>query len=400
MKIGRLINQWDIVIKIKKIISITFIVGVMLIAVGCTTKKVNSTVCKYEQKSIVNGLTLSKSVYQDDTLTIYHDGSLSANYEVISVSTDNNNDYMDNNEWEYEVNDRKIIITFVDAEDINSIVISDESGNNEYHLRWLNTDQYAALYYVFADDIGMDLCDGDETLYYTDEELEARAQKQAKYKQEQERIWNRIEGYYESEILGEFLHFITSENGIRYAYLDGEYKIVCGIEDFDGCISVICEAGGLQIDMEFNLSDDGRYIEDEQTIEVEGRYATVSVRYNKTEQKIYDDEQKALFEQLIGRWRPVEGSRLGLTIDDITIYDSEFYEELFCVFDIYEEFGQYFLKTSYTYHIVDIAIDEGNIVVICYDNGIKRTLSFSLGTEETEGMIFFEEIEVFFENIE
>ena len=109
MKTGRPINNESIA-KIKKILSITVLVGVMLIASSCASKKEEGTVYEYKEKNLTSKITISKSVYKDNSLTIYHDGFSSENYSVVNISSNNNNDH---------------------------------------YLRWLNTDQYAVLHYTF-----------------------------------------------------------------------------------------------------------------------------------------------------------------------------------------------------------------------------------------------------------
>lgn len=392
MIIERSINN-ESTAKIKKIFSITVLVGVMLIVSSCASKKEDGTVYEYKEKNLTRQITISKSVYKDNTLTIYHDGFSSEKYSVQYISTNNNNDYMDSDTWKYEIDDSKIIITCDNAEDINSLVITDENNDNDYYLRWLNTDQYAVLHYTFADDAGMVIDEGDESLYYTKEELEESAQKEAEYKAQQEQIWNRIEGYYETVISGEFMYFITLENGSRCVYQNGEYIFVDFIDDDDGHITIFYEKSALEYNINLKLSDDGRYLNEEKYIYVDGQYERRLVRYNKTKLKTYDNEKKALFEQVIGDWCQMEGSNVDIAID------SEFYEEFLDGFYIYEEFGHYLICATYTYPISDIIKDGDSIVVIFYDNGIKRTLHCSKGTEENERLLFIEETNGVLENI-
>ena len=190
------------------------------------------------------------------------------------------------------------------------------------------------------------------------------------------------------------MYFITLENGNRYVYRNGEYIYVRAIDDDDGHITIFYEKSALEYNIKFNISDDGRYLKEEQYIYVDGQYETRLVRYNRTNLKMYDKEKKALFEQVIGRWYQKEGSNVDLAIEN------EFYEEFRYGFHIYEEFGHYLLRATNTYPISDIVKDGDSIVVIFSDNGIERTLHCTQGTEENEGLLFIEETNGVLEFIE
>lgn len=179
----------------------SLIVSSMLLLSACSALD-KGTVYEYDEPELVSGLVLTRAVYKDDTLTLYHDGTIDDDCRL----------YSEYYAFEYEIDDDCIVITYDDIDEVTSFSI-ERSQHYRYNLRYLNSDQYAVLAYEYATEVGWSLRDGDPDSYYTEVELEVQARNQAERQAAFDASWAIVEGYYEAQD-GRYIEFFIDDNGI------------------------------------------------------------------------------------------------------------------------------------------------------------------------------------------
>ncbi len=212
---------------------------------GCTLPG-NRTVYKYDDPKIVDDFVLTKSVYEEDRLTLFLNSPLSDKCKVRSdVDID------------YEIKNGRIEITADDVSEITSLTIHNDQ--HKYELRYLNTDQYAVLAYTNVVDIGWMHDGGEIEDYYTQDELD----EQRRRKEEQQAIfdanWTVVKGYYEADS-GNSIKFYgdTYDRFLREGKHSYSVKYVW--IDSDGKVSVECDGGYMQYFFYCVIAEDGTYI--------------------------------------------------------------------------------------------------------------------------------------------
>ncbi len=230
----------------KKVISI-LLISLMLVFTGCSTIKddsdretktskteaeVETTTYRYVYPCIAEPLIITKSEYSDGVLRIYHDGTLDDSYRIYC-------DY----DIDYEINDECATIYYHTIEDITALTFTTDWY--KFDIRYLDSDQYAVLAYIFAMDYGWDIYAGSETDYYTAQELEDMEQRRAERQNEFLRCWDIVEGRYNASN-GDYIEFyvlnendyLVSQNGYTYRVLyitetDNHYEISCSDDPYD-----------------------------------------------------------------------------------------------------------------------------------------------------------------------
>ena len=87
----------------------------MLLLSACSALD-KGTVYEYDEPELVSGLVLTRAVYKDDTLTIYHDGTIDDDCRL----------YSEYYAFEYEIDDDCIVITYDDIDEYIIRVPADE----------------------------------------------------------------------------------------------------------------------------------------------------------------------------------------------------------------------------------------------------------------------------------
>lgn len=220
---------------------------------GCTLPG-NQTVYKYDDPEIADDLVLTKSVYEEGKLTIYLASKMSDDLDVWITSD------VDDDAYECKTFSNRIEITGDNLKEVTAICIEDDIY--KYDIRYLDTDQYAVLAYIWADDLGWDLVAGDEEDYYTAEEL---AEFDRRGKEAEERYnanWELIKGRYESDN-GNVIELYEDETGERFLKTaDEEYPYrVFNVGIYESSVDVLCQDGPLEYRFECELAEDGSYIE-------------------------------------------------------------------------------------------------------------------------------------------
>lgn len=147
----------------------------------------------YDNPDVIHALSIIKSVYDRNELRIYIYGGIS---DKFNVSCYNKNHYLLEEKFDTSYKDGCFSIKGDSANLISGVVFS--SGESRYMIRHLDTNQYAILYDTFVCDIGWELCDGDESLYYTREEIAAREEHIAAAQKKYEDTYKQFEGMWVS----------------------------------------------------------------------------------------------------------------------------------------------------------------------------------------------------------
>lgn len=153
--------------RIKKIYFV--LISVMLLfACGCAN---NHTTYTYDNPKEASGFTLNKAVYTKGKLKLYSP-DFGGKFELTCY--DNNFNVIEE-EFETSYKDGVYTIKGKAAEKISGIVLQNYS--TKYCIRYLDSNQYAAICYYEATEIGWTTSDDGEN-YYTEEERQK--QKEAK----------------------------------------------------------------------------------------------------------------------------------------------------------------------------------------------------------------------------
>ncbi len=219
----------------------------MLLFSGCFAFD-KGTVYKYDNPELIPGLVLTSAVYKEDTLTIYHDGTIDEDCLLYS-------EYYD---FDYEIDDECIVITYVNIEEVTSFSI-EHKQHYKYNLRYLNSNQYAVLAYEFATEIGWNYIGGDPDSYYTEIELEQQARNQAERQAAFDASWAIVEGYYESQN-GSHIEFYIDDNGTPLLSENNHNKRVFSFGSSGSSWVANCLDDPYDYTFYFELADDASYI--------------------------------------------------------------------------------------------------------------------------------------------
>lgn len=192
----------------------------MLIGCGKTVNKeekqnknASKNVFTYENANLVKDITISKSEYGEGILTIYHGGSFDDRFKV-NVTFEG-----DEKEYTYEIDSEKITIKSDAIDSIDQVNLYSNWAN--VYLRYLNSNQYAILYYCWADDLGWDLVGGEWESYYTPEEIAAQKKKAEERQKDFKQNFEMLKGTWAEEEGYRTIRFFEEENGPMVCFWDG-----------------------------------------------------------------------------------------------------------------------------------------------------------------------------------
>ena len=216
----------------------------------------------YDDADVIDSVSIEKSVYDENCLKIYMSGAFTPDY---IMCYDEDFDLIDC-EWEYNYLNGKMVIKGEEAEKISGISF----GNHymQYYMRYLDSDQYAIFSLLLADDIGWIEGEGDATLYYTQEELDAQRESIEEAQRKLEETFAEFEGMWVSdEDPGAYVRFYY-EDGHRSMEIcrladDGEYYSeyysvddISVSEGYDGEVLTILDSPSWGMMIEYNLAED------------------------------------------------------------------------------------------------------------------------------------------------
>lgn len=175
---------------------------------GMLTACDKKTSYQYGKTELCDTLHIYKTEYKGDIMKLYCEGKYISS-DIGIVCYDAAFQEMDA-DFTYNYKDGVLTIKADFAGQISGLKITANSYVY-YMLRYLDSDQYAILYYYFADDLGYEEF-GDREAYYTDEELarfEASKEKERKRKEE---AFSYVEGDWISEDGTEELSFLKQDD--------------------------------------------------------------------------------------------------------------------------------------------------------------------------------------------
>lgn len=233
--------------RLTKALSILLIVSMFVLNTGCSLFE-KGTVYKYDEPEIVEGLELTRAVYTEDTLRLYHNGSIDDSFRVYS------NDGAPDRLLEYVINNRYIEVTSENIEELNSLMLENEYYM--YRIRYLDSNQYAVLGFEDVVCAGLIELECDTSAYYTDEEIAAQEEYRQREQERFDEAWAIVEGTYES-CDGDIISI--NYNAYGTPCYSGNLIVSIWAGD-DNTYTFHCYAGHHEYYPSITMSEDGSYI--------------------------------------------------------------------------------------------------------------------------------------------
>lgn len=182
-------------------IVVVLIVGLLIVVPMVSKKEGNikvksdSTTYEYGTKIINSDIEIKKSEYSKTKLTISITNKFDNGIRSIDCYDSDFNPI--DSEFDYTYKLGKLVIEGSDIEKISGLTIYFQDSYAK--IRYLNTKQYAILYYTWADDAGFILSGGDRDMYYTKDEILEMDQKKLDAIRKLEETFMYFEGEWISE---------------------------------------------------------------------------------------------------------------------------------------------------------------------------------------------------------
>lgn len=188
-------------------------------------KKVNKVIYTYVNPNNVESFKMDKATYYDNQLVLSID-DLDRCYKTVEVY---DKDFNKLDGYDYTIGRDEIVVDGDDVRKISGINIY----NNDWNyitIRYLDSNQYQALVWYEATDVGTIIGEGDEDAYLTQKEKEARLERQKQYEAKVDETFRKFEGKWVCESdPNEYIEIYEDENGVRristtsYYQSEGEY---------------------------------------------------------------------------------------------------------------------------------------------------------------------------------
>lgn len=181
----------------------------------------------YDDPDNVDSIKIYKSTYYDNQLVISINDDFDRNfYNTVTVY---DKDFNELDGYDYTFTNGEIVIDGKDVRNISGINIA----NNCFSyitVRYLDSNQYQALVWYEATDVGTIIGEGDEYAYLTQKEKEARLERQKQYEAKVDETFRKFEGKWVCESdPNEYIEIYEDDNGVRrinttsYYQSEGEY---------------------------------------------------------------------------------------------------------------------------------------------------------------------------------
>lgn len=200
-----------------KITMMILVCGMLLLCCGCSNSD-KKKLFEYNNPQKSSGLTLYKTVYSKDRIELYSP-TLNGKYELTCFDK---NFKAIQGAFYHSYKDGVYTIRFENPEKISGIRLSNNQA--EFNIRYLDSNQYAAICYFDATDVGW-MTDDDGEDYYTEEEKQKR---KAEIEARQELQKNNFE-----TLLGEWV-LIGDEKTTLNFYYDNDDNRKCAWTRADG----------------------------------------------------------------------------------------------------------------------------------------------------------------------
>lgn len=217
----------------------------------------------YDDAEVIRALTIFKSVYDENELRIYMAGNINEEFKVSCYDKDF---HMLEKGWKTNYQKGCYSIIGENVSDISGIMLT--YGDNAYRIRYLDTDQFAILYETFVCDIGMELSEGDESLYYTAGEIAAKEAHILEEQKKYEETFQKFEGKWVS-LDDEMVYIkIYEDDGVKTMEKSelnslGKYEVhvyriddISVIEAFNGKELTITEGMSWGIQFQFGWNEE------------------------------------------------------------------------------------------------------------------------------------------------
>lgn len=183
-------------INVKKIIA-TVLVLVMLLAMALALASCAFKASSYDyDKEAVEGIKIDKVEYNDDSVVVYFD---EFPYESIGKVRCFNSKF---EEIEYNAqfsfDDNILTIETDNAKKVSGIYVKDSESDEEFYVRYLDSDEYAVIAFLWVDDIGYEIF-GEVEEYYTQEEYWQIENQQALREEAMNSLFSMLEGIWTNE---------------------------------------------------------------------------------------------------------------------------------------------------------------------------------------------------------
>ena len=162
-----------------------------------------------ETAVLFDDFRIKKSVFSPGVMKLYYRGGQFKDTPIRCYDAD----FEDlGDQFEYSFQNGVLTVRADFAERISGLTIEDKAHNVIYHLRYLDSRQFAWLADVFWDDDGW--CEtGDREAYYSAAELQAEADRNAERRKETQAVFTLLEGTW-----------VTEDNLQKYEFAVNEDK--------------------------------------------------------------------------------------------------------------------------------------------------------------------------------
>lgn len=242
------------------------VLAILIVIFGIKKVTPNAICYTYVDDEARADITIAKSEYYDNKLVIY--GSGFDEFTEVNSCYDNMLCAIDE-EFTYDISDKKITIVIDDAIRISGIYI--QAKEEEYKIRYLDSNQFAMIWSEFVCDVGLTES-GNIEAYYTRQELGARNAASNVADRMLAENFSYLEGNWAAE--NDFLTFRREDDsfylmegsiGNQEAHvMKSPIEEISINENEDGTINaeVICGGGSEQRRSVFIVSSDGKIIYD------------------------------------------------------------------------------------------------------------------------------------------
>ena len=170
------------------------------------------TVYQYRETEVFQNFYVKKAVYTPGELKLYYRGGQFKDTPIRCYDA-NFEDLGD--QFEYSFQNGVLTVQADFAEQISGLTIEDKDHDTVYHLRYLDSPQFAWLADTFWLDYGM-MTMGDEARYYSDAERQAQAERESAEHEQTRNIFALLEGTWISEDGLQKYVFSENEDGTHW----------------------------------------------------------------------------------------------------------------------------------------------------------------------------------------
>ena len=193
--------------------------------VSCKSNAKNETVYRYKETAVYDDdFKISKTVYTAGEMKLYYSG---AEFDDNRISCYGADFSELGDEFEHSFKDGVLTVKADFTEQISGLMIDDADNGIIYHLRYLDSSQFAWLAEVLWLDDGWQEV-GDAESYYSAEELKKQEEDKEAEQKETADTFELLEGMWISEDSSEKLTFTADASGesltVEFAWYDGEQQ--------------------------------------------------------------------------------------------------------------------------------------------------------------------------------